>query len=227
LSTTTKITTDKTLTRLHDLYFSENKPKKLKPIDLALLTYLVLRQSDDHFIRDSQDTLAARLGCTRNTIGTSIKRLQSLKWISVQRPTDWNEKTRRSTKSIYRPLGLSVNLDKLPLSADRAGRSAISEDARDLAAQHSLIVMKFKGQSKYNRAPKNFDRFQENAAQRLIDELGSYDDAADVVNFAVNDSPQHHKAGITSLYAIRQRLGTIRADMAAQGASTEASAEGA
>jgi Helix-turn-helix domain len=221
LSTTTKNTTEKTLTRLHDLYFSETKPKKLKPIDLALLTYLILRGTDDHFIYDSQETLAARLGCTRNTIGTSIKRLQSLKWITVQRPTNWNEKMRRRSKAIYVPLGLSANIDQLPVSADRADRSAISEDARELAAQHTLIVMKFKGQSKYKQLPKNFGRFQESAAQRLIDELGSYDDVADVVNFAVNDSPQHHKAGITSLYAIRQRLGTIRTDMAAQGASTE------
>lgn len=220
---TTKITTEKTLTRLRDLFYSETKPKELTPLDLSLLTYLILRQSEDHFIRDSQDTLAARLGCTRNTVAASIKRLESLKWITVQRPTDWNEKTHRSSRAIYQTLGLSVNLDKLPVTGDRAKRSAISEDAIDLAAQHTLIVISSRGQSKHSRSPVRFNRFQQNAAQRLIDELGSYDAAAEVVNFAAYDSTGHRKAASTSLYAIRQRLPSILQDMAAQGLNPVAS----
>jgi hypothetical protein len=34
--------------------YSENKPAELRPVDIALLTYLILRQTEDHYINDSQ-----------------------------------------------------------------------------------------------------------------------------------------------------------------------------
>ena len=67
-----------TIALLQNLYFSESKPAELRPIDLALLTYLVLRQTEDHFIFDSQLTLADRLGCKRDAIADSVKRLEGL-----------------------------------------------------------------------------------------------------------------------------------------------------
>jgi hypothetical protein len=50
-----------TITLLQSLYSSESKPPELRPVDVALLTYLVLRQTEDHFVYDSQLTLANRL----------------------------------------------------------------------------------------------------------------------------------------------------------------------
>jgi hypothetical protein len=69
------MTAKETVPLLQNLFFSENKPETLRPVDLALLTYLFLRQTEDHYIHDSQLTLAKRLGCERQAIGDSVKRL--------------------------------------------------------------------------------------------------------------------------------------------------------
>ena len=110
-----------TIALLQNLYFSESKPAELRPIDLALLTYLVLRQTEDHFIFDSQLTLADRLGCKRDAIADSVKRLEGLGWIVVQRPWQFSTKTKRKTRVI----GKTVD--------DRAKRSKPSRDAVDMA----------------------------------------------------------------------------------------------
>jgi hypothetical protein len=64
-----------TITMLQNLFFSETKPAELKPVDLSLLTYLILRRAEDHYIHDSQLTLANRLGCERQAIRDGIGRL--------------------------------------------------------------------------------------------------------------------------------------------------------
>lgn len=207
----TKTTTSaRMIARLQDLYFSESKPEDLTPIDVALLTYLILRQADDHFVYDSQETLGARLGCDRRTVARSIERLAKLKWLTVEQAWDFNEKNRRKTRAMYAPSGLSVNLDELP--TDRARRSAPSEDAKNLAGQHTAVLVQSGVGNRYKRTPRRFERHQEHAAQRLIDEVG-YDAIVDILNFAL-ESREHQKAALTSLYAIRQRLKRIRADMA-------------
>ena len=73
----------------------------------------ILRQTEDHFISDSQLTLANRLGCERKAIAESIKRLNDLGWIVSKAQWQWSEKTKRKTRSIGKTVGLSVNLDKL------------------------------------------------------------------------------------------------------------------
>jgi DNA-binding MarR family transcriptional regulator len=210
--------------RLHNLYFSENKPKKITPTDVALVTYLLLRQSEDHFIRDTQETLGARLGCDRRTIARSIKRLKELGWLIVEQPWEFNPTNHRKTRTMYAPLGLSVNLDKLPI--DRARRSAPGEEAKDLAMKHSGVLLRRGVGNRYKRSPKRWKSHQEAAAQRLIDETGSKIAAVNVVNFALKH-PDHKKAAHTSLYHIRRRLGRIQADMEAAAASKAAAAESA
>jgi DNA-binding MarR family transcriptional regulator len=88
--------------RLRSLYFAESKPKKLTPTDLALLTYLLLRETEDHFIYDSQETLGARLGCDRRTVSASIKRLKKLGWVTVEQKWDWNPKDAQENASDVR-----------------------------------------------------------------------------------------------------------------------------
>ena len=203
--------------RLRDLYFSERKPKDLTPTDMALLTYLLLRESEDHFIFDSQETIGARLGCDRRTVAKSIERLETLGWPTVNEQWEWNPKKRRKTRAMYAPSGLSVNLDRLPASGDRATRNKPSDDAKDLAAQHGAILVQNGVGSRYKRSPRRFTTHQEQAAQRLIDECGSSPEAAaETFNFALNH-PAHKKAALTSLYAVRRRLGRIREDMESAG----------
>ncbi len=108
-------------------------------MDIALLTYLIVRQTEDHYINDSQLTLANRLGCERKTIADSIKRLDGLGWIVSKKPWQWSEKTQRKTRSIGKTVGLSVNLDKLPQAQDRAKHSLPGPDAVKLAAKHTAI----------------------------------------------------------------------------------------
>jgi len=202
---------EKTLTTLHNLYFSESKPEELQPLDLALTTYLVLRQTDDHFIYDSQDTLAERLGCERKAVARSIDRLVQAGWITTKQPLHFNEKTKRTTRALARTVGLAVDPDRLPQYEDRATRpSVISDNAKHLAAQHTAGLIEM-GKSRH---PKNFAAMQERAAQRLFDELGDYNTVAAIFNFAAED-PRFVSATQTSLYEVRRRLSAIRKAYAA------------
>lgn len=200
------------LTRLRDLYFCESKPEDLTPVDVALLTYLLLRETEDHFITDGQETLAARLGCERGAIKRSIERLLALGWITVQSQHGWNPKTHRKTRTMYAPNGLSVNLEKLPTNAERAARSAPSPEACDLAAEHTGVLLQ-NGNAKYKKLPRYWERHQRHAAQRLIDQAGSYEMAAALVNFALGH-PAHTKATLKSLSAVRQKFAKIWVDYA-------------
>lgn len=213
-------TAEKRLTRLRDLYFSESKPEDITPTDVALLTYLILRETEDHFITDSQETLAARLGCERGAIKRSLDRLKTLGWITVKEQHEWNPKAHRKTRSMYAPSGLSINMNRLPTAEDRAKRSALSEEARHLAAQHTAIVIQ-NSNGKYKRLPKNWERHQTAAAQGLIDRVASYDVALYLVNFALKH-PSHKKAAVRSLAAIRQRFPKIWADYAQEAAKKKA-----
>jgi hypothetical protein len=195
-----------TISTLQNLFFSENKPADLKPADLSLLSYLILRQSEDHFVYDSQLTLANRLGCERKAIGESIKRLDALGWITTKEQWQWNEKTKKKTRRMGATVGLAANLAKLPQADDRAKHSRPSPDAVKLAAKHTASLIKW---GVYKRKDKNFDRQQEHAAQRLIEEMGSYLEAINLLNFAVKDK-RFQRAVRKSLYELRSRLPAIR-----------------
>jgi hypothetical protein len=202
--------------RLQNLLFSENKPPQLRPVDVLLLTYLILRQTEDHYIYDSHLTLGNRLRCERRTIADSIKRLSGMRWITTDKQWQWNGKTKRKTRSIGKTVGLSVNLDKLPQAQDKTKHSRPSPVAIDLARWHTALLIKngLGGKTRY----KTFDRQQQYAAQMLIDELG-IGKVSKVLEFALND-PRHQKRGFSSLYWVRAKLPAIKRDYdAAQSAA--------
>jgi hypothetical protein len=152
------------------------------------------------------------LGCKREAIADSIKRLDNIEWITTNRQLKWNPRTHKRTRTIAKTLGLAVNPDKLPRSEDKVRHSRPSTDAKWLAAQHTGQLLKLSlGKNQH----KNFDRQQEQAAQRLIDELGSLEGAVDVVNFAMGNA-RYHKAARKSLYELRTRLAAIKETMAEQ-----------
>lgn len=196
---------------LQNLFFSENKPPQLRPVDIALLTYLILRQTEDHFIFDSHLTLANRLGCERRTIADSIKRLSGMGWIKTEEPWQWNENTKRKTRSIGKTVGLSVNMAELPQTEDKTKHSGPSPCAIDLAKWHSALLLKNNVGSKTRY--KTFDQQQQFAAQRLIDELG-VDKVSEFLDFVLND-PRHQKTGYSSLYRVRAKLRAIKRDFEA------------
>ena len=206
MNATNRHSSGRTLSHLHNLFFTEKKPADLRPIDMALLTYLMLRQTEDHFINDSQLTLANRLGCERRTIAESIERLCGMGWIVRKTPRDWNEKTHRNTRSIGKPAGLSLNMNKLPKPADRTKHSSPSQDAVNLAAHHTTML---KNLQTIKRQPKGFGKQQEYAAQRIIDQVGGFQLAASMIQFAIND-PRFRNAAYKSLYEIRTRLRAIK-----------------
>jgi hypothetical protein len=189
------------LSTLQNLYFSENKPAELTPLDIALTSYLILRQTEDHFIFDSQDTLATRLGCERKSIARSLHRLEGFKWITIKRRTEFNPVTKR--RGIDKTAGISINLHTLP--QDRAKRTAPSPTALAFAEDY-VQALRQAGRNKFD---KNFERRQAHTAQRFLDEL-EQDDAAllDLVNFALKQ-PTFKKDAQESLYRLwlrRQRL---------------------
>ena len=197
------------LTTLHNLYFSENKPQQLQPVDIALATYLILRQTDDHFIYDSQDTLATRMGCERKAVARSISRLKTAGWVTTSVPYQWNEKTKKKTRVLARTVGLSISVGKLPQQSDRAKRtSAPSVHAKALAKMHTATLVQY-AKGGVNRFPKDFGQQQERAAQRLIDELESTTVPYQILAFVLNDQ-RFSKAGLKSLYEVRLRLKAIR-----------------
>lgn len=195
-----------TVALLQNLFFSENKPAELRPLDLALLTYLILRQTEDHSIFDSKLTLANRLGCERKAIADSIKRLNRLGWIVSRAPLQWSPNTKRRTRSIGKTVALSLNLAKLPKSADKAKHSQPSPEAVTLAGKHTAHLIKSSLRKKQH---KHFDRQQEHAAQRLIERMGGYEEARSLVNFALQDE-RFQNAARKSLYELRTRLSTLK-----------------
>ena len=74
------------------------------------------------------------------------------------------------TRALAKTIGLSVNLAKLPQHAERATRSAVSDEAANW--RHNAVLIKL---GKQGRRPKNFASMQERAAQRLIEEFGDFE----------------------------------------------------
>jgi hypothetical protein len=213
--------TSRIVTRLQNLYFSENKPPQLRPVDIALVSYLVHRQTEDHYIFDSYLTLADRLGCERRTIADSVTRLSAMGWITTRKAWQWNETTKQKTRTIGKTTGLSVVLDKLPQAKDKAKHSPPSQYAINLAKWHSALL-KDNNVGRKTRY-KTFDQQQQYAAQKLIDELG-VEKVSDVLDFALSDK-RHQRKARKSLYEVRVALKAIQRDYdAAQAASSSKSA---
>lgn len=165
------------------LFFSEDKPKALKPIDLSILAYLILRRSEDHEIFDSFLTIAERVCSDRQTVARSLQRLEKLKWITV------GGRGRGRTK------GISINVQELP--AAQPLRAKITQAAKVLAFRYEKGLQKHFSRHKF---PKNWFIRQVPSAQRILTKCGGdLTLAAKMVSHAMSTAPYKGRAA-RSLY---------------------------
>jgi len=83
-----KLLSDSTIVEsLLNLYSSEDQPQpsNLQPIDIAFVTYLILRRTHDHEIFDSQFTIGQRLKSDRRAVARSLARLKAAGWIGIRK----------------------------------------------------------------------------------------------------------------------------------------------
>jgi len=171
--------------QLLNLYTSEEHPSKLQPIDIALVTYLVLRRTHDHEIFDSQLTIAQRLCSDRRAVAHSFDRLKSIKWISVRK------RGRGMTDAI------ALNVESLP--ATRKLRQKITPEARELAERYQLALRALGPR----RFTKNWLSRQAANAQIILGFCdGNLELARRLVGFAIRKS-RHQKKARISLYHAR------------------------
>jgi Helix-turn-helix domain len=190
-----------TLVTLQKLFFSEEKPEDLTPLDICLVAYLLLRQTETHHIYDSQETLARRVGCGRVAVAKSLRRLESLGWITIKNRNEFNPKTKR--RGIDKTAGLSVNADKLPSKG--SNHSKPSPEAKELSARY-VAALRNKG----CKLDRNFAGRQEHSAQRLFELLGhDWELVRAIVNYAFK-TEKFKKTVFDSLYKVQLRLKTIR-----------------
>jgi DNA-binding MarR family transcriptional regulator len=155
---------------LQRLFFSETKPKNLKPIDISILGYLILRRCADHEIVDSHLTVAERVCSDRQTVARSLDRLEKLGWITVA------GRGRGLTKAI------AVNVDAFP--AAQPIREKITQEARELTHRYFVYLQKL-GRRKF---PKNWLKRQIPSAQRILTRSGGdLALAASIAGFALSD----------------------------------------
>jgi hypothetical protein len=168
---------------LRNLFFSEDKPKALKPVDVSILAYLVLRRTEDHEIFDSFLTIAQRVCSDRQTVARSLQRLEKLKWISV------GGRGRGRTK------GISINVEELP--AAQPVRAKITQEAKVLAFRYEKALQKHFSR---HRFPKNWLIRQVPSAQRILTNCGQdLTLAARMVSHALSTPPYKARAA-RSLY---------------------------
>jgi hypothetical protein len=173
-----------TLDMLQQLFFSESKPKNLRPVDVSIMAYLTLRRCADHHIVDSYLTIADRVCSDRQTVARSLDRLDKLGWITVA------GRGRGLTRTI------NVNADAFP--AAQPIRDQISPDARQLANLYFLYLQKI-GRSRF---PKNWVKRQIPSAQRVLTKCGGdLSLARTMVGFALSDQRFKARAKM-SLYNV-------------------------
>jgi hypothetical protein len=144
--------TDKvTVDVLQRLIFSEEKPSKLLPIDLVIMTYLVLRRCEDHEIFDSQLTIAERTCTEWKAVGRSLKRLQKVGWVTV------TYRGRGRTKAI------AINLDTFP--AAQPVRELVTEGAKVLVREYVSELQKV---DPHRRLLQGWVNRQWPSAQRIV-----------------------------------------------------------
>lgn len=167
---------------LHRLFFSESKPRRLKPVDLTVLTYLVLRRCEDHEIFDSYLTIAERVCSDRQTVARSLDRLEKLGWVTV------------GGRGVGLSKAISINADAFP--AAQPLRDKLSPAAKFLVGRYA-IALKKAGKEKF---PKGWLLRQVPSAQRILTNCG--DDlqlARWMVGFAMHD-PRFKARAQMSLY---------------------------
>jgi hypothetical protein len=182
MQTAPLITNHVTIDVLQRLLFSEDKPSRLTPVDLAVISYLILRRTHDHEILDSAQTIAARLSGDRRVIGRSLERLRSLGWVSV------------GSRGNGRTKAISINIDMLP--AAQPVRAKITQDAKKLTWRYMTALGKM-GRKKF---PKNWHTRQFPSAQRILTLCSAdLELAARVLGHGLNN-PKFKKRTAMSLY---------------------------
>lgn len=173
-----------TIAVLERLMFSEDKNAPLLPVDIAVLTYLILRRCGDHPIFDSFLTIAKRTCSDRQTVARSLERLERLKWVSV------------AGRGVGRTKAISVNVDTLP--AAQPVREQLTPEAKQLAGRYMLALQK-RGKQRF---PKGWGQRQIPSAQRILTECGGdLGLARTMVGYALRDSRFSTRAS-QSLYAL-------------------------
>lgn len=178
------ILTDRALIEtIRHLYFSEGKPTQITPVDISILTYLILRRSEDHEIFDSQETIAGRIGCERKTVGESLERLKRMEWISI------GGRGQGRTKAI------AIRTDKLP--ASHGVRAAITQQAKSLTVRYHWYLKRTDPRRRFR---KDWLQRQLPSAQRILTLCGGDLDLARAhLNFAMRH-PIYKRRAETSLY---------------------------
>lgn len=115
---------------LRRLVSSENLPRNCKPIDLLLVSRLLLQKADEKDVFVSRATMAENLACGERTIYDSQQRLLKLGWITLKKGAHKGQVNR-----------IGVVLDKLPLDADLT-KTVVSDDARNIAARYRAYLQR-------------------------------------------------------------------------------------
>lgn len=154
---------------LLNLYSNEDKPPEITPLDIGVVTYLIMRKAFDHEVYDSQSTLATRLSTDYKAVKRSLERLDNLGWITYR------------GKGLGQPKGISLNVEKLP--AAQPVREKITPDAGLLVDFYIELKRGLATkQIKALRLPRNWRQQQLPSAQRLLTMYGNYDAASKVVH---------------------------------------------
>jgi hypothetical protein len=139
---------------LQRMFYSEAKPSNLLPVDLSVMTYLLLRRCTDHAIFDSYQTIAERVCVERKTVPESLDRLQRAGWIAL------------GSRGPGRSKAVTINIDKFP--AAQPVRDRITLEARVLVQEYVKELGKV-GRRKF---PKQWIPRQLPSAQRILTKCG-------------------------------------------------------
>ena len=196
-----------TMELLHDLWAMDKS--ELRPIDVAILAYLITHKAHDHEMYPSQQTIANGVGCSLNTVTTSLQCLKEGAFLVKRSRQLFNEETKR--RGVNLSSGLMVNLSRIPARAK--ARAQPSSDALEFAR----LYMGFR--TDRETFAKGFKGTQEHAAQRILDACGGdLDHALEVFNFAFQH-PTFAAATAHSLYRVGQRWKKIQAAFEAERAA--------
>jgi len=197
--------------QIRNLLLNDHKPADLKPIDLLIVAYLLSRHAEEREVIDSWDTIATRLHCNRKTVGESIKRLESLGWITRSDRYAYDKEQKRREK-FKRASLLVLNIEALPDGT--TPHSKPSPYAEKLAAEYHAVLLPKVGVTK--KRPRTWTKVNEHAAQQILDALeskngpdGKYKMAYMFANYAVCHS-SFKKSARDSLREITTRLPALR-----------------
>jgi hypothetical protein len=194
---------------LRDLWAMDKS--ELRPLETAILAYLITHKAHDHEVFPSQQTIADRLGCYPQAVKHSLANLKERGFLLKRSRQLFNDETKRRGMSLSS--GLTVNLAKIPARPEAKQRAMPSADALEFAN----IYMGFRTDRK--TFPKGFKGTQEHAAQRILDACGGdLDHAIEVFNFA-NQHPTFYASTTHSLYRVAHRWAKIQAAFNAERAT--------